>query len=338
MAGAIRQFLSSDHARLDALLRRALERPGDVDLDLYGAFRAGLLRHIALEEKILLPAARAARNGDPLPLARRLRVDHGAITSLLVPSPSHEIAAEIRSILGPHNAAEEDDRGLYDACDALLAGREAEILDRMRAYPDVKVAPYKDGPAVLRTAESALAASARQFARSEPRLPRATGSTAGAALVGSGAPDPLSGGTMNSIPEDLHRRILEGSPDAVLVSDRDGKVRYWNGAATRIFGFAPSEALGFSMDLIVPERLRSRHWAGWETVMKTGVSRYGEGQLLAVPALHKDGRQLSIEFSIQLLKDAAGQVEWVVAVIRDVTERFAREKALRAQLKALEGR
>lgn len=143
---------------------------------------------------------------------------------------------------------------------------------------------------------------------------------------------------MTTLPDLLPRRILDGSPEGVLVSDRDGAVRYWNAAAERIFGFTEAEALGRSMDFIVPERLRARHWSGWSQVMETGRTRYGEGQLLAVPALHRDGRQLSIEFSIQLLKDAGGRIEWVVAVIRDVTERFAREKALRAQLKALEGK
>ena len=89
------------------------------------------------------------------------------------------------------------------------------------------------------------------------------------------------------------------------------------------------------MNLIIPGRLRARHWAGWERTITTGVTRYGKGEWLAVPALHKDGRQISIEFSIQLLKDADGQIEWVVAVMRDVTERFLREKAVRAQLNAL---
>ncbi len=131
------------------------------------------------------------------------------------------------------------------------------------------------------------------------------------------------------------RRILDGSPDAILVADREGKVRYWNAAAERVFGFSAAEAIGTSMDLIIPERLRGRHWDGWETTMRTGVTRYGEGQLLAVPALHKDGRQLSIEFSIQLLQDG-GRIEWVVALFRDVTERFQRDKALRAQLRAFE--
>ncbi|MCM2332976.1 MAG: PAS domain S-box protein [Anaeromyxobacteraceae bacterium] len=143
---------------------------------------------------------------------------------------------------------------------------------------------------------------------------------------------------MHGLPDDLPRRILEGSPDAVLVSDRGGVVRGWNAAAVRLFGFPAEEALGASMDLIVPERLRGRHWGGWEQVMESGVTRYGDGQLLAVPALHKDGRQLSVEFSIQLLKDGAGRVEWVVAIFRDVTDRFQKDKALKLRLRELEAK
>lgn len=168
MPGPITRFLLQDHDRLDALLTRALLRPGAVEREPYDAFRAGLLRHIAVEEKILLPAAREARGGDPLPVARRLRIDHGAITSLLVPTPTPEIAAEIRSILGPHNVVEEEPGGLYEACDALLADRAAELAARMEAYPPVKVNRYQDGPNVHRTAASALAASAKQFERKPP--------------------------------------------------------------------------------------------------------------------------------------------------------------------------
>jgi nitric oxide dioxygenase len=145
-------------------------------------------------------------------------------------------------------------------------------------------------------------------------------------------------GSTAALPHDLPLRILDGSPDAILICDRSGTVRYWNAAAERVFGFRVTEALGASMNLIIPERFRARHWAGWEAAMSTGMTGYGEGQLLAVPALHKDGRQVSIEFSIQLVKDAGGQIEWVVAVIRDVTERYMREKALRAQLNALRGK
>jgi len=166
--GPIARFLVDDHARLDGLLRRALARPGEVDREPYDAFRGGLLRHIGIEEKILMPAAREARGGEPLPLARRLRIDHGAITSLLVPTPTPAIAAELRSILDPHNLVEEETGGLYDTYDALLAGRATELLERMEAYPPVKVARYQDGPNVQRTAASALAASARQFDRKPP--------------------------------------------------------------------------------------------------------------------------------------------------------------------------
>jgi PAS domain S-box-containing protein len=140
------------------------------------------------------------------------------------------------------------------------------------------------------------------------------------------------------LPQDLPVRILDGSPDAILICDPTGTVRYWNAAAERVFGFGVTDALGLSLNLIIPERLRARHWAGWDATMRTGVTHYGEGQLLAVPALHKDGRQVSIEFSIQLIKDVHGQIEWVVAIIRDVTERFIREKDLRAQLRALQAK
>jgi PAS domain S-box-containing protein len=140
---------------------------------------------------------------------------------------------------------------------------------------------------------------------------------------------------IGTLPQDLPVRILDGSPDAVLICDPAGIVRYWNRAAERVFGFPVTEALGASLNLIIPERLRDRHWAGWDKTMATGVTRYGEGQLLAVPALHKDGRWISIEFSIQLLEDAGGQIEWVAAIVRDVTERYNREKALRAELTAL---
>jgi len=140
----------------------------------------------------------------------------------------------------------------------------------------------------------------------------------------------LRGCNLMRLAADLATRILDGSPDAILICDRMGVVRYWNRGAERIFGFASVEIVGASMDLIIPERLRARHWAGWETAMRTGITTYDDGQLLAVPALHKDGRQISVEFSIQLLKDQDGQVESVVAVLRDVTERFKRDKALRA--------
>jgi len=115
---------------------------------------------------------------------------------------------------------------------------------------------------------------------------------------------------LTSLPPDLYGRILAGSPDAILICDSAGMVRSWNAAAERVFGFGTTEAVGASVELIIPERLRARHWAGWEETMRTGVTHYSEGQLLAVPATTRGGRQISIEFSIQLeLKGPFNAVE-----------------------------
>lgn len=161
MRGPIFELLAADHARLEDLLSAAVAA-GRIDRGAFDEFREGLLRHIAIEEKILLPAARASRGGEPLPQARRLRVDHGAIAALLVPTPTAEIATELRKILDPHEVVEEGEGGVYEACEALLAPRSEEIVARMRAYPRVKVARYQDGPRVCRTAEEALRVSALQ--------------------------------------------------------------------------------------------------------------------------------------------------------------------------------
>lgn len=138
--------------------------------------------------------------------------------------------------------------------------------------------------------------------------------------------------------EKLYQQIVDGSPDAIIVGDAEGIIRLWNAGARAIFGFTSEEAVGKSMDLIIPERLRGRHWDGYRGVMKTGVSRYGSGDLLAVPALTKDGRTISIEFTIQLLRDAGGRIVGPAAVIRDVTKRFQREKELARRLKDLEAK
>jgi PAS domain S-box-containing protein len=134
---------------------------------------------------------------------------------------------------------------------------------------------------------------------------------------------------------ELCRRIVEEIPEAVIVADRDGLVRLWNGAAEVMFGYSADEALGQSLDLIVPERFRARHWDGYRRVMTTGVSSYGQ-RLLAVPAMRKDGQRISIEFSIVLLKDERGAVASAAAVLRDVTARRQSEQELRRRLAALE--
>lgn len=137
--------------------------------------------------------------------------------------------------------------------------------------------------------------------------------------------------------EELAGKIVEGAADAILFASRDGKIVFWNRGAERIFGFTADEVTGRSMDFIIPERLRERHWANWDRVMETGVTRYAT-DILAVPALRKDGSTISIEFTIQLVRDEAGQIRGPVAMIRDVTARFQREKELRARVKELEAK
>ena len=135
----------------------------------------------------------------------------------------------------------------------------------------------------------------------------------------------------------LAARIVEGSSDAILFTDREGVIRLWSGGAERIFGWTAAEAVGKSMDLIIPERLRPRHWENWDRVMETGITRYAT-DTLAVPALRKDGAPLSIEFTIQLVRDDSGTIVGPAAIMRDVTARFVREKELRAKVKELEGK
>lgn len=142
----------------------------------------------------------------------------------------------------------------------------------------------------------------------------------------------------HAMDDTLYRQIVEGSPDAVVFGDREGKIRIWNAGAEAMFGFTAAEALGQSMDIIIPERLRGRHWEGYDKVMATGVSRYGADHLLAVPAITKDGRTLSIEFTIQMLKGPGGEILGPVAVIRDVTKRFVRDREMAKKMKELEGR
>jgi len=109
-------------------------------------------------------------------------------------------------------------------------------------------------------------------------------------------------------------------------------IRFWNRGAERIFGHAADAAIGRSLDLIIPERLRQRHWDGYRHTMATGQSRYGEGDLLSVPALRQDGATISVEFTIAPLKSPAGQMIGIVAIMRDVTVRFEEMRALRRKL------
>jgi PAS domain S-box-containing protein len=129
--------------------------------------------------------------------------------------------------------------------------------------------------------------------------------------------------------------IMASTSNAIVASDRDGIIQYWNPGAERIFGHLAADAIGQSLDIIIPARLRGRHWEGYRRVMEGGASRYSDGDLLAVPALRKDGSSISVEFTIAPVCSAEGAVVGLVALMRDVTARFEETKALRQKLRSL---
>jgi len=137
---------------------------------------------------------------------------------------------------------------------------------------------------------------------------------------------------LENITSRLGDTILNTTSDAILATDREGVIRFWNRGAARIFGFTAEQAIGASLDLIIPERLRKRHWDGYERVMATGETRYGAGDVLAVPAIAKGGRQISVEFTIILLQDSEQRVSGMAAILRDVTARFEELRQLQREL------
>ncbi|HXQ22069.1 MAG TPA: hemerythrin domain-containing protein [Candidatus Acidoferrales bacterium] len=155
--GPVARFLIADHRRLDELLQRATANPADIDRTAYAAFRAGLLKHIAMEEKVLLPAAQRARGGTRLDVAAKLRLDHGALAALLVPTPTPAIVAALRAVLAAHNPLEEDAGGVYEVCET-LAGADADaLMATLRATPEVPVHAHVDGPRIVAATQRALA-------------------------------------------------------------------------------------------------------------------------------------------------------------------------------------
>jgi PAS domain S-box-containing protein len=137
--------------------------------------------------------------------------------------------------------------------------------------------------------------------------------------------------------ERLAAEIVRRSPDAVIFADREGVIRLWNGGAEALFGHSADEAIGQTLDLIIPANLRARHWSGYREVMNTRMTRYGR-ELLAVPALRKDGSRISLEFSVALIEGEDGAIVGVTAILRDVTERRGREKEMKERLAALEAK
>ncbi|HLR97863.1 MAG TPA: PAS domain-containing protein [Jiangellaceae bacterium] len=139
------------------------------------------------------------------------------------------------------------------------------------------------------------------------------------------------GNSREAVQQRLCERIIAETQEAVIYTDRDGVILLWNSGATSIFGFSESEALGQSLDLIIPEKLRKRHWDGWNRVIETGVTKYGS-EPLAVPGQRADGSRVSLEFSITMLRDDADQITGIAAILRDVTQRWEQDKALRRRL------
>ena len=130
-------------------------------------------------------------------------------------------------------------------------------------------------------------------------------------------------------------QLVASIGDAVIGSDPSGAINLWNPAATRMFGFTQAEALGQSLDIIIPQRQQQRHWDGYNKTMETGVTRYGN-DVLRVPAVHKDGHTLSIAFTVSMLHSPDGKISAIVAVVRDESARFAEDRALKKRLTELE--
>ncbi len=127
----------------------------------------------------------------------------------------------------------------------------------------------------------------------------------------------------------FYRTLAREAPDAIIYADAQGTITFWNKGAERIFGFSEVEAAGKSLDIIIPETLRKRHWDGFAETIRTGTTRYGAGDVLAVPALRKDGARISIEFTILPFSDRTGRILGMAAILRDVTARFEELKNLR---------
>ena len=150
------QFFTNDHRRIDELFNKATENPTDVRMDYYHQFRTGLLKHIKMEEKILFPAAQKANNNIALPLAGKLRLDHGALTSLMVVPPSPEVIKVLCHVLDKHDLLEEEPGGMYDVCEKLTEGETNEILQQLQNVEEVPVHPYNTAGYALDVAKRTL--------------------------------------------------------------------------------------------------------------------------------------------------------------------------------------
>jgi PAS domain S-box-containing protein len=147
----------------------------------------------------------------------------------------------------------------------------------------------------------------------------------------------LTESTVGGYMDRLLDQLVNNAPDALLVSDREGIIRFWNSGAEQIFGHTAAEAVGQSLDLIIPENLRGRHWEGYWRVMASGETKYKTG-LLSSPGIRKDGSRVSLEFSMVLLRDETGAITGCASIMRDVSARWQKEKELKERLTACEAK
>lgn len=164
MNGPVHRFFAEDHRRLGALLESSVAEDGTVDFESFGVFRAGILRHIGMEEKVLFPALREARDGEPFVSAAGLRIDHGAIAAILVATPTPALIGQITSVLAPHNRREEEPGGIYAAADEALGTAAAErLVEELRTFPEPPLKPYNDGPRVMEHIQETLEKAHRHW-------------------------------------------------------------------------------------------------------------------------------------------------------------------------------
>ncbi|HRO48238.1 hemerythrin domain-containing protein [Agriterribacter sp.] len=157
------QFFTDDHRRIDELLDLATQNPDEIQMEYYQRFRAGLLTHIKMEEKVLFPAAQKANGGIPVPLAAKLRLEHGAITALMVPPPTPSLIKVLRHVLDKHDIAEEEPGGMYDVCAALTQNQTLELLEQLAHISEVPLHPHHPAAFALEAAKRALTRAGYDF-------------------------------------------------------------------------------------------------------------------------------------------------------------------------------
>jgi len=156
MSKSLHQFFEKDHRRIDVLLDKAMENSNEIELNYYHQFRTQLLRHIKMEENILFPAAKKENPEVMKAFLPQYRLEHGAITALMVPPPTPTLVKVIRYLLHTHNMKEEDEQGLYDICESLTKEKTQELLDQLIATEEVPLHPPNPAPIAMEAAKRAL--------------------------------------------------------------------------------------------------------------------------------------------------------------------------------------